>query len=743
MSLFPASSIPAGATGFDIDNSLRFNDDDSAYLSFSPSTTTGTKKWVWSGWVKRGNISGNMMLFEGYQDDNNFTYFYFNTSDQLWIYGKTSNGNKFNTTTVAKFRDCSAWYHVLLAVDTTQATEANRLQFYVNGVLQSTSIAVNTDLNRESWMNHSSATERLGAKYDGGSIGDEYDGNMAEVHFIDNQSFFSDTSGTASTTFNIDSFGETGDYGEWKAKKVSGLTYGTNGFYLDFKNSGLIGEDNKDTVDIFGDSSGIALYRFEDNVNDASGNYNGTAGSITYSTDGVYTKCGVLNGSSSYLDYSSTNIQNIFEGSSGAGSVSIWFKPTTVTSSTMNLFAISTGAFSYGHDYWLVHYNSSGIYQDWRSNESGDTYESSAQLTASISAGIWYNLVITYNAGSFNYYLDGSSIGSRSTSVRFSNLTECQSGRYSSDAAFANCSLDNIRFFNKALSSSEVAELSNTNLGLDEAGSNDWTTNNLASTDQMVDTPTNNFCTWNPNAYRKSVLSQGNLSADSATPGATYGGAATFLMESGKWYWEYTTTGGYLQSYSGIHSNEVYFKNTQNSANSWLVYSSNSNMKKFNSGTGTTISGSSVSSGDIIQIAFDADAGKIWFGKNNTWSDSGNPATGANANFTTITPNAGYIPHFGVETPANLTHTNFGQDSSFAGNKTAQGNQDGNDIGDFYYTPPTGFLSLCTKNLPDPTVIPSEHFNALTYTGTGTTNVISLDGMTAADMWWDKYTGGV
>jgi hypothetical protein len=61
---------------------------------------------------------------------------------------------------------------------------------------------------------------------------------------------------------------------------------------------------------------------------------------------------------------------------------------------------------------------------------------------------------------------------------------------------------------------------------------------------------------------------------------------------------------------------------------------------------------------------------------------------------------------------------NFGQDSSFSGIKTAQGYQDSNDIGDFYYTPPTGFLALCTKNLPDVAVVPSEHFNTVLWTGT-------------------------
>ena len=78
---------------------------------------------------------------------------------------------------------------------------------------------------------------------------------------------------------------------------------------------------------------------------------------------------------------------------------------------------------------------------------------------------------------------------------------------------------------------------------------------------------------------------------------------------------------------------------------------------------------------------------------------------------------------------------NFGQDSSFAGNKTAQGNQDGNDIGDFYYAPPSGFLALCTSNLPDSAVAPSEHFNTVLYTGNGGTPSITGVGFQPGFTW--------
>jgi len=80
-------------------------------------------------------------------------------------------------------------------------------------------------------------------------------------------------------------------------------------------------------------------------------------------------------------------------------------------------------------------------------------------------------------------------------------------------------------------------------------------------------------------------------------------------------------------------------------------------------------------------------------------------------------------------------NVNFGQDSSFAGNKTAQGNQDSNSIGDFYYTPPTDFLALCTSNLPDPAVIPSEHFNTVLYSGTGSSASITGVGFQPDKVW--------
>ncbi|MDP6586163.1 MAG: hypothetical protein QF535_16045, partial [Anaerolineales bacterium] len=128
--------------------------------------------------------------------------------------------------------------------------------------------------------------------------------------------------------------------------------------------------------------------------------------------------------------------------------------------------------------------------------------------------------------------------------------------------------------------------------------------------------------------------------------------------------------------------------------------------------------GNTYASGDIISCAFDVDTGKIWWAKNGVWHFSGNPAAGTTPKFTAsgfnyLTPlaNAGSVSGTGWT-------FNFGQDSSFHGLETAQGNQDDNGIGDFYYEPPSGFLALCTSNLAAPEIAdPTAHFNTTIWTG--------------------------
>jgi len=280
-------------------------------------------------------------------------------------------------------------------------------------------------------------------------------------------------------------------------------------------------------------------------------------------------------------------------------------------------------------------------------------------------------------------------------------------------------------------------------LGNDANGSNNWTPNNLAATDQMLDSPTNNFATLNPvlgiGRQDQVTYSEGNLQAYHSATGGLDSTSVSTINLSGKIYTEFVAKTNAIGTYFGVMESDTSLTNsgvdTSSQDTIWIVRGDNGN--KANNGTASYF-GTAFSDGDIIQIAVDTDTGKVWWGRNGTWGASGNPATGTNAAYTNLTDDLLFIcgDNYSSQTPTIVA--NFGQDSSFAGNKTAQGNADDNGYGDFYYTPPTGFLALCTQNLPEPTVVPSEHFNTVLYTGNTPTGQ-SITGVGfAPDLSWFK-----
>jgi len=205
-----------GAASFSIDNSLRFNDDDSAYLSWTPSSAGNRKTWTFSCWVKRGKLGSMMTLFAGVGSNISNLDFY-STADTL----RAEMPGTVRTTQV--FRDPSAWYHIVWMQDTTQAIAANRIKLYVNG----TQI---TDFGVEEYpAQHAERAINLNAEHKIGAYSGYFDGYLAEVHFIDG------------TALDHTSFGEEdADYKHWKPKAYDTAdgAYSTNGFHLDFKVAG-------------------------------------------------------------------------------------------------------------------------------------------------------------------------------------------------------------------------------------------------------------------------------------------------------------------------------------------------------------------------------------------------------------------------------------------------------------------------------------------------------------------------
>ena len=208
-----------------IDNSLRFDDGSSDYLTRTTSGTITT--FTFSLWVKRSSLkpSGRQNLIGLGPGSGNIGFFEFNNDRLAIVFDGTGT---YWPKTDAVFRDSSAWYHVVASVDTTQATASDRCKFYVNGVQYTDTTGTFPPLN------HSITISPIGISDYTGAIGNEsFDGYMSEVCFIDG------------TALDPTSFGEfDADTNIWIPKPVSGLTFGTDGFYLPFENSAALGQDD-------------------------------------------------------------------------------------------------------------------------------------------------------------------------------------------------------------------------------------------------------------------------------------------------------------------------------------------------------------------------------------------------------------------------------------------------------------------------------------------------------------------
>ena len=221
----------AADTSFEVANSCRFDKVDSAYLSRTFGTPTDQDKWTFSCWVKRGALGSNQDIFSvptGTSGGYFHTGLQWNSSNQLEAnvnYTGSVVGKKLPN---ALFRDISAWYHLVTIWDSDNGTAGNRIKLYINGVDQ-TSFA--TDTQPSSGL-ASQINQALAHRIGDGANGD-LDGYLAEVVFVDGQAL-------APTSF--------GEYDEdspsiWKPIDVSGLTFGNNGFYLDFEDSSALGND--------------------------------------------------------------------------------------------------------------------------------------------------------------------------------------------------------------------------------------------------------------------------------------------------------------------------------------------------------------------------------------------------------------------------------------------------------------------------------------------------------------------
>jgi hypothetical protein len=236
-------------------------------------------------------------------------------------------------------------------------------------------------------------------------------------------------------------------------------------------------------------------------------------------------------------------------------------------------------------------------------------------------------------------------------------------------------------------------------MGTDSSGnSNTFTVNGTLT--QNVDTPSNNFATLNPLNPSAGTLSNGNLTLTASTsPEATFG------VSSGKWYWE-TKLITQISSEQIIGVCNETFSNSGSSigsdSNAWgyIIQSNSNNGQAYHNGSTTQYS--TFTTNDILIIALDMDNQAIYFGKNGTWQNSGDPTSGSSktgAIYTNL-PTSGFIFPCFRTTSSGVISANFGS-GFFGTTAVASANADGNGFGAFEYAVPSGYYALCTKNIKE------------------------------------------
>tara|TARA_R100001443_G_scaffold24713_4_gene37182 strand:- start:11733 stop:14819 length:3087 start_codon:yes stop_codon:yes gene_type:complete len=691
-------SASGSKDAYEIDQSLVLNKADGAYLERTPSSASSRRTWTFSAWIKKSTSSDSAYVIFSAHDNSNE-----NDAGYGWIgfYGAKlyfGGGSTNWRITNRKFRDVGAWMHLVVAVDTTDGTAGDRVKIYINGVEETAFQTTNNPDQNEDLAINSTVEHQIGAiNY---SNRNYFDGYMAEVNFIDG------------SQLTPSSFGKTdSETNAWIPKKYGGA-YGTNGFYLPFaKNARYC---------VYFDGSTSTGIEIADNADFDVGSGNFTIEAWIYVDEDA--------GNTRYISGQSSS-----SGANSSGAVQ--FQIASNNKLTSYIFDAS----------------------------DTDNYLTLEPSSATISDNKWHHVAIVRNGTAFNLYQDGTSIANVTSSITVNNSTAkfavgCL-GEYT--AGHFKGWISNYRFVkgtavytsNFTPATSPLTAITNTKLlccqdstvTTDNSGTSktltvtaantysqqmspftyDWyqdqsgqdnhyQADNVTINDVMLDTPTNNFCTWNSLDNGSTVLSQGNLKFVNSSGNSDTGN--TFAIpHTGKWYFEHRLTvvdayyAGFLSrgytatagSYSGFTAYQIAYDGRWYNGSDFESYAS------------------SFSNGDILGWAIDCDNGKVYVSVNGTFANSGNPVNGTNpADTFTATADWKFITY---GNSGSQFDANFGQNGTFNGLVTAQGNADGGGIGNFYYSPPSGFKAFCSKNLPDPAVKKStDHFNTVLWSGNET-----------------------
>ena len=579
-------------TDYEIQRSLRFNSADSAYLNRTPSSAGNRKTWTWSGWVKRTSFGARQHVFGAVTSGSSFGSFEFNGDDELRFYDNTlgdSNAIVFETTRL--FRDPSAWYHIVVALDSTAGTNAERIKLYVNGVQETSFSTGPTVASNGEGLTNSTAGHNIGS-WTPASTSLNLNAYLAETHFVDGQAL------------SPSSFGEFDNDNNWNPIEAD-VTYGTNGYYLNFS-------DNSSNAALGTDSSGNSNTWTVNNITAAAVASANTSQTWSSSSTGYHSGAGnAFDGNlttssfatsganaNAYVDIVPINASKVevYISAYGSGSAGAYYY-CRQTNGTQHTYTISSSGTSLG---WITVYDGSQI----SINRLGGARNSSA------AAG----------SAQYGWKVDGVLLVNTGT------------------AGFDPTAIDSL------VDSPTNYEADSGNNG-------------------------GNYPTWNPfDNGGALVLSNGNLEAADTNNNQHRACRATQrIPNSGKWYFECTITTFSNTIAFGISTSVAVDPELATSGSRYLLVNTGGNVQRYDGSSWTEFNGQSglgtgASLTSVLQVAVDQDAGKLWFGLNNVWLGTTTSAAGNPSNGTNPTLSGTYTDAFPVINCVNCAGAvNFGQ----------------------------------------------------------------------------------
>jgi len=636
--------------------SLRFRRSASGFLNRTPATASNRRTWTFSGWFKRGLLVDENHIFTSGSLASQWASIQFMAGSFQII--ETQNGITYRLVSTAAYRDPSAWYHVVVAMDTTQAIERNRLKLYVNGV-QVTSFTTETYPTQNLQTYYNSATQHgLGRLFDG-ATSYFYDGLIAETNFIDGQAL------------TPSEFGFTDpETGTWVPKLYTG-TYGTNGFYLPFTDhnvaaSGQVGFGTNYAGVYTGTANLLSFSEQFDNAFWAKGSFSSSATNITDPFGGTTAE----SYTSSTTDFAFAAQINCLAGQtynasvwlkvpSGSLNVNLYaYKPSPFVATGTKTVTVTTSWQRFDFDFTGVDNISSMAIQFGGGNSIGNgqtIHVWGGQVT--LGSG-----VKSYMQTTDRNYWTSNNISNTRTAVTYDSLVDVPG----------------------------IATVSS----LPDVGG-------VQRGNYPIMSPADNFAS--------ATVSNAGLTVTTTNPGNDrHIGCSMAFPSTGKWYWENTVS---ISDASDARNGMVLMETESFD----LIGSETTPAIIFTcQGTGINVYNGAISNANVneairtggggtVCFAYDADEGRLWIRKNSAITTSLTP------NVLNLYNPRGALRFRIVEYSGSITATNnlnFGQRP-------------------FAYTPPAGFKSLNTTNLPNPVIRrPEQHFDVKTYVGNGSSLTI-------------------